>query len=283
MQRALSTHLFVNRRLGVDLLDDLERGGIPALEIFCARQHFDYTDAAQVRELAGWFAGHRLQLRSLHLPMYRDAEWGRSGARAAVNIAELQPVRRQESLDELRRALEVAERIPFRFAVQHVGVSGEAFDPRKLDAARASLDVLQAFARPRGVQLLVENIPNELSTPERLRELIDAPGSRELRVCFDTGHAHLGGGVVPAFERLRELVVSTHVHDNGGAADDHRFPFQGTIDWDATLRAFAAGPPALPLQFELRDHGEFARPLEKVLESFARLEELAAARTGEAR
>ncbi|MBI2957189.1 MAG: sugar phosphate isomerase/epimerase [Acidobacteria bacterium] len=278
MQRALSTHLFANQRLTRDLLQQIEDAGMPAIEIFCARQHFDYTEPTQVREVAAWFADHALELRSIHTPIYRDTEWGRSGARAVVNLAETEAVRRQEAVDEVKRALEVAERLPFRYAVVHLGVPQEEFAQKKFDAAYASLETLLPFARARGVELLVENIPNQLSTPQRLREFLAYTRLAELRVCFDTGHAHLMGGVVADFEALRELVVSTHVHDNRGQQDDHLFPFQGTIDWEAALRAFASAPQEFLLQFELRDYGEFSRPLEKALESFRRLEELALAR-----
>jgi len=69
-------------------------------------------------------------------------------------------------------------------------------------------------------------------------------------------------------------VVSTHVHDNHGLDDDHLFPFQGSIDWEATMRTLTSAAGDFPLQLELRDYGEFPRPLEKALEIFARLEEL---------
>jgi sugar phosphate isomerase/epimerase len=278
MQRALSTHLFVNQRLTPRLLEDIEDAGLPAIEIFCARQHFDYTDPAQMREVASWFAGNRLQLRSLHTPMYSDTEWGRSGAGAVVNIADTNSGRRQEAVDEMKRALEFAERVPVRFAVVHVGVAGEEFHPEKFDAVQKSLEALLPFSRQRAVELLLENIPNDLSTPARLLELTAFAGLPEMRFCFDTGHAHLAGSVAEGFEKLGERVASTHVHDNRGVDDDHLFPEQGTIDWAATLRAFTAAPPEVPLQFELRDYGDLARPLEKVQESFRRLEELSAAR-----
>jgi sugar phosphate isomerase/epimerase len=275
--RALSTHLFANRKLTPAVLERIEAGRLPAVEIFCARQHFDYADRAQVREVAAWFAGHSLQLRSLHGPIYSDFEWGHTGARAALSLAELEPVRRREAIDHAKRALEVAERVPFRYMVQHLGVPGEEFDPRKFDAAQAALEELHAFARPLGVDLLLENIPNQFSTAARLREFIERSGFADLRVCFDTGHAHLGGGVAAEFEALRGLVVSTHLHDNNGADDDHRFPFQGTIDWEEAMRALAAGNGDFPLQLELRDYGEFADPLAQALDTFDRLEALVAA------
>ncbi len=274
MQRALSTHLFVNQPLTPLLLERIENAGLPAVEIFCARQHFDYADPARARALARWFADHALELRSLHAPIYSDFEWGRRGPAAIVNIAEPDPLRRQASLDHIFRALEVAERLPFRFLVQHIGLAGERFDPRKLDTAYECLRVLLPFARARGVQILLENIPNELSTPARLLEFLRMTGLEELRLCFDTGHAHLTGSVPEDFEALHTLVVSTHVHDNNGRDDDHLFPFQGSIDWDATMAALAAAGPDVPLQLELRDYGEFPDPLAKALESFQRLEEL---------
>lgn len=277
MQRALSTHLFVNQRLTTDVLQQIEDARIPAVEIFCAKQHLDYTDAVQVRELARWFASHSLQPRSLHTPLFRDYEWGHSGSRALVNLAEPERIRRQESVDEIKRALELAESIPFRYAVQHLGVPGESFSQAKFDAAHAALEPLLVFARQRGVELLLENLPNELSTPQRLREFIDYTRLRNLRICFDIGHAHLGEGVEKAFAALRDLVVSTHLHDNNGEKDDHFFPFQGGIAWDAALRALTASTLDFPFQLEVRDYGEFSRPLEKALETFRRLEELALA------
>ena len=54
MIHVLSTHLFANHRLTAVWLDRIWDHGIPAVEIFCARQHFDYHDRGQVRELGHW-------------------------------------------------------------------------------------------------------------------------------------------------------------------------------------------------------------------------------------
>ncbi len=52
MIKALSTHIFVNQRLTAAMLDQIAHSGIDAIEIFCARQHFDYHDRSQVLEIA---------------------------------------------------------------------------------------------------------------------------------------------------------------------------------------------------------------------------------------
>ena len=135
MKHILSTHLFVNHRLSGSMLSRIEQAGIPAVEIFCARQHLDYRNKEQLAELGHWFRDSELKLHSLHSPMYTDEIWGRSGPHAVVTITETVKGRRLEMVDEIKRALEVAEVIPFRFLVQHMGVSGEEFDMRKFDAA----------------------------------------------------------------------------------------------------------------------------------------------------
>lgn len=94
MQKALSTHLFVNQRLTVSLLEQIEKSGVELLEIFCARQHFDYHDRNQVQEIAAWFRNSQLRLHSIHAPMYRDTAWGRSGPQSIVSIAEPEKIRR---------------------------------------------------------------------------------------------------------------------------------------------------------------------------------------------
>src|SRR5258708_4700902 len=187
MNHALSTHLYVNHRLTSALLGRIQDAGIPAVEIFCARQHLDYRDKAQINELGHWFRDSTLKLHSLHSPMYNDEIWGRSGPHAVVNITEPVKGRRLEMVDEIKRALDIAEVIPFRYLIQHMGVSGEEFDMRKFDAAFAALEELKLFAGARGVEILLENIPNELSSAARLEQFQELTHIH-LNYVFDTGH-----------------------------------------------------------------------------------------------
>src|SRR5262249_50799828 len=136
--------------------------------IFCARQHLDYHNKAQIAELGHWFRDSEMKLHSLHAPMYNDEIWGRTGPRAVVSITETVKAQRLQMVGEIKRALEIAETVPFRYLIQHLGTGGEEFDMRKVDAAFAALEELSLFARQRGVEVLLENIPNELSSADRL-------------------------------------------------------------------------------------------------------------------
>src|SRR5256712_2698937 len=216
MLRAVSTYLYVKERLHPGILDGLVRSGVQAIEIFAARQHLDYANRkAHVKEIAEWFRGSGIPLNSVHSPLYADYEWGRTGA-PPVNIASTDRAGRIEAMDEIKRALEIAEQIPFRFLIQHVGVGNESFSEQKFEAAMTSVEHLRAFAKPLGVRLLLENIPNDLCTPDKLVEFIQTSHFDDVGVCFDFGHAHMTNEVVQAFEILKNHIRSTHVHDNAG-------------------------------------------------------------------
>ncbi len=100
MLRVLSTHLFLNQRLHPGLLELAGRSGAEAVEIFAARQHFDYTSREHVRELADWFRSNSLQAFSLHAPLWPDYEMGRAGA-PAVNVIHPEKSRRIDAMDEI--------------------------------------------------------------------------------------------------------------------------------------------------------------------------------------
>jgi len=251
MLNAISTYVYVKERLHPGLLDGLTRGGAQAIEIFAARQHIDYANRKQhVREIAEWFRDSGVPLHSVHSPMHSDYESGRAGG-PPVNVASTDRATRIEAMDEVKRALEIAEQIPFRFLVQHLGTSNEMFDDRKFGAAMTSIEHLRAFAKPLGVRILLENIPNELSTPDRLVELIKSAHFDDVGVCFDFGHAHLMSNVSEAFETLKNHIQSTHVHDNKKDKDAHLWPGAGSIDWKQAMELLRSAPHTPPLLLEV--------------------------------
>ena len=278
MQRALSTHLFCNHRLTTVWLDRVWDADIPLVEIFCARQHLDYRDKAQIAELGYWFRDSELKVHSLHSPMYSDDVWGRSGPDSVIDITEPVKSKRIAKVDEIKRALEIAETIPFRYLIQHLGVSGQPFDERRLEAGFTALDEIKSFAGHRGVEVLVENTPNALASAERLLYFFEVTHLK-LNVCFDLGHANMNEGIETAYRLLAPRIRSTHVHDNDGKEDLHLFPFLdegGTVDWGRAIGVLNGSPDQYPLLLELRDAPDVERPIDSACKIFERLENLKA-------
>jgi sugar phosphate isomerase/epimerase len=271
MLKAMSTYVYVKERLHPGLLDRLVRGGAEAIEIFAARQHIDYANRKQhVREIAEWFRSSGIPLHSVHSPLFSDYEWGRTGA-PPINVTSPDRAGRIEAMDEIKRALEIAEQIPFRFLVQHLGVGNESFSDHKFEAAMTSVDDLRAFAKPLGVHILLENIPNELSTPDRLIDFIQKTHFDDVGVCFDVGHAHLMTTVREAFETLKAHIRSTHVHDNLRDKDSHLWPGKGNIDWSNTVELLRSAPQVPPLLLEVEGE-ENVSPVEGMKEAFEKLQ-----------
>ena len=79
--------------------------------------------------------------------MYNDDVWGRSGPHAVLNITEPVKPKRLQVVDEIKRALDIAEIVPFRYLIQHIGVVGEEYEDRKIDAAFSALEEISVFAR----------------------------------------------------------------------------------------------------------------------------------------
>jgi sugar phosphate isomerase/epimerase len=200
-------------------------------------------------------------MHSLHSPMYSDDVWGRSGPHSVLDITETVKARRMSMVDEIKRAIEIADVVPFRYLIQHLGVAGEEFEERKLDSAFSSLEEIKVFAGQRGVEVLLENIPNALSSGERLNYFLRQT-HLNLNYCFDVGHAHLSNGIDAEFSMMKERIRSTHIHDNDGREDLHLFPLEGSIDWPKAMRLLGSCPDQYPLLLELKEPTGRERPIE---------------------
>lgn len=249
MLYGVSTLLFFSHRLTPSLLDTLHESGAQAIEIFASRHHFDYTDRAAVRELAGWFAAHPVQ-PSLHMPLFAaqdEAQWSRH-TEPSLNLIDTAKIARIAAMDEVKRAMEAAEQIPFRSCVLHLGLKDDHWDTRALDDSLTSVEHLKAFAGPLGMRLLLENLNNDVATPEHLLEIVRSGHFSSAGFCLDIGHAHLSpgvpetrhapakSGVALAFEVFGPQLAQLHLHDNSGTRDEHAWPGEGTLDW-AEVRA----------------------------------------------
>jgi sugar phosphate isomerase/epimerase len=271
MERVFSTYRYVGQPFSPVTLGAIHDAGISKIELFCSGAHFDYASTEAVRELAGWLQERGMELHSMHSPTQRDTA-GRHESGMPISISDGERVRRLDAVDEVKRAIDVAERIPFKYLVQHMGSSRQSSDPRFIDAAFNSLEHLAIFAKQRGVTIALENTPNELGAPLTLLNFVKETHLNDLRFCFDTGHANIEGGIAAAFEIMRERVVTTHVHDNDGQDDEHMLPFEGKIDWDATLQLFADAPHALPIVLELKEHATPSDVLGRARAAFDRIE-----------
>lgn len=103
------------------------------------------------------------------------------------------------------------------------------------DWLRESLDELLPFAEELGIILSVENmLPDAAigSDPAQLSGFLASYFSPYLRLCFDTGHAHIAGNAHLWLESVAQSVGTYHIADNDKVRDLHLPPGYGTVPWD---------------------------------------------------
>lgn len=269
----LSTHLFHQERLEQRHVEVIRSHGFDLVEVFATRTHFDYRDRGRVSALRGWLAAAGVEAGSMHAPItdgIRAGVWGRAYSNASTD-----PAVRQEALDETRAAIDAAVELGCRTLVVHLGVPHlQKIPVGENDAAamRRSLETLSTATTTAGLRLALEVIPNDLSTPTALSDLLESDlDLNDAGICLDFGHAHMLSGAPEAAEALSGHIITTHVHDNDGTDDVHLVPFAGTIDWIAALTAmWKIGYPG-PLVFEVADHGDARGVLQRTVGARTRL------------
>lgn len=237
MRFGLSTFLYHDWTLTPHHLDEVAAHDFLLVELFATRTHFDYHDAAAIRDLGSWLTASGLFLHSVHAPIVDglvNGQWGVALSTAATDSAS-----RMRTIREAEAALSMAQTVPFEFLVVHLGLPDSLAPPRGDNdraAARRSVEELHALAEKHGVRLALEVMPNRLSTAEALIDLIDNDLELpDVGLCLDYGHAFLMGDVADTIEIAAGHLLTSHIHDNDGKADAHLVPFEGRLDWSTAV------------------------------------------------
>ncbi len=212
--------------------------------------------------------------------MYSDDVWGRSGPDAVINITEPVKIKRLQMVDEIKRALEVAENVPFRYLIQHLGVAGEEFDERKIDCrlrrARRN-QLVRPPARRRGAArkyaqralerrtaaCIFRSDPSELECLSRRRPRQHEGRRRDGVSNSEASH--------PLDARSRQQWKGRLAPFPSPEGSD------GTIDWPRAMDALRSLDAGCPLLLELREVPAMEHPLDVVRKTFDDLEKLTTA------
>ncbi len=272
----VSTHLYHEQRLEQAHLLEIAANGFETVELFATRSHFDYHDEQTIRALKDWLATAGVELHSVHAPITDVFANGR--AQRTFSTATRESEARKAALHEMSAALAIARIVPFKYVVVHLGVPVDqkpGAEDNNREAAIRSIEEIHGMAESAGVKVALEVMGNALSTAPDLIEIIERSfDGADLGICMDVGHAHLLGDTPEAIETASEYLVTTHIHDNRRQSDDHLVPFQGSIDWAATVMAFEKIGYDGVLMYEVRNAESPTAVLGKAVSARKRLEGL---------
>ncbi len=209
------------------LEDDLKawkQAGIVALEC-------DYPPLVEnpIRVLENWsqmFRDAEIRFWSIHAPFGGQ-----------YNLAHPEEKTRRRAVEFHKFILERTRAVGASYLIVHPSgtARSESEKAKAWDWFRESLDELLPFAEDLGIVLAVENmLPDAAigSDPAELSRFLAAYFSPYLRLCFDTGHAHIAGNVYLWLETVASSVGTYHIADNDKSRDLHLPPGYGTIPWD---------------------------------------------------
>lgn len=127
-------------------------------------------------------------------------------------------------------------------------------------ASEAGIDRIRRIAdkaEKHCINIALEN----LRRPEYLRHVFDSIDSGALKYCFDSGHQNCWAPDQDFLSLYGARLVSLHLHDNDGleqaygTGDQHRLPFDGTVDWQKTMNKLKEINYQGPIALEITNFG----------------------------
>jgi len=144
------------------------------------------------------------------------------------------PVIRQASLDRLRQVFDLVPVFHPLAVVCHPSFDNRYYVSTEelwLKNSIETWETLLAMAEQAGTTIALENVYEK--QPRLLHRLLSACASPRLQFCFDTGHFNVFSRATLEewINTMAPYLYELHLHDNGGAADEHlavgggSFPF----------------------------------------------------------
>ena len=115
--------------------------------------------------------------------------------------------------------------------VVHLPADEHPLQPLGLERLKS----LVALAEDRSVQLAFENLRNLRS----LALVLETFPSRYVGFCYDSCHHHNYAAGQDLLAQYGGRLMAVHLHDNGGAHNQHRLPLDGDIDWGEIMGRLA--------------------------------------------
>lgn len=272
MNIGVSTHIHVYKKLDEHLLRRIKDAGFESVEIYCNPPHWhDYGARKSQEVIAGSCLDLGLKINSFHTPFFRTLDQARAGKWFSVSTKDKDV--RKESVGRIIDSLSLAEFAPVRAAVVHTGGPDEKEDGGTFERIYYSLEEILTVSREIGVSIALENITNDFSRGHKIAAFIEESKLEGVGCCYDCGHATLYGRTLEELEEMAGHLITTHIHDTSNGLDNHLFPFEGEIEWDALTAKFAEIDYQGDLIIESKDDSGSELMLKKGREAVLKLRE----------
>jgi sugar phosphate isomerase/epimerase len=231
---AVSTYALFDLSLR-DAIVQLLQKNWKGIEIMCEENHVDLLDWSweQLKEFKR-LGDERGIAWSIHAPI------------SGCNLAADSGPTREQTMDTMKRCLEIASFLDCTHVVMHAGEVedrlAETERARGVENVSQALRVLTSELSAKGRTILtVENVPPYPKVlgwnVEDLVRICRHVNSSRVGIVYDVGHAHLirPGYAIDALQEVLPHLSALHLSDNFGKLDDHLAIGDGTIPFTPIL------------------------------------------------
>ncbi|WP_295618350.1 sugar phosphate isomerase/epimerase [uncultured Methanobrevibacter sp.] len=159
-----------------------------------------------------------------------------------VNPASINPALSKDSINEIKRSIDLANELDSDIVVIHPGRSIFDNDNEYMDEVYAiaedSLKTIGDYAKDNGVITCIENLPKIRGFMyQDIYQLQESLERINLPMTLDIGHAYTAGFAVDDlyFKNIKHI----HIHDNDGVHDSHLPWGEGIIDFKRFFEIFS--------------------------------------------
>jgi sugar phosphate isomerase/epimerase len=186
---------------------------------WCHQWNTDFLySGCEVEQIAAWLCEYGVALLDLHGSVGPEKNW-----------AAAEEYRRLAGVELVRNRLEMTARLGGDVVIMHASIAANPDGTVPAwDSLRKSLDELEPCAGKLGVRIAIENLNGDWPL---IRQMLGAYAPAYIGLCYDSGHGNVDGIGLENLTAMKDRLISIHLHDNDGTADQHRLPFSGTIDW----------------------------------------------------
>jgi sugar phosphate isomerase/epimerase len=167
----------------------------------------------------------------------------------AMNVIAVNERVREEAMEQMRLAIEVAKSLNLDYGVTHAtGTTEGLVTAREPHRQFLAFKRLAGFCEGSSLTLSIENAGN-LHNIKACTDMVRSLKAEGLPVAmtFDTGHANIPrldqpppyseyGTVADAMEACIDIMNNVHLHNNDGTGDQHRGLLDGSIDLKSCIQ-----------------------------------------------
>lgn len=166
-----------------------------------------------------------------------------------------------ELVEGYKNDIKICKENNIPMVVMHLTSKSEA--PKYNETGLKRLKEIVDYAQELNIKVAFENT----KIKGYLDYVIENIDNENVGICFDSGHYHVHFNDDLDFPKFKDRIFAVHLHDNDQSDDLHLMPFEGTLDWEETIKNLKECNYDGPVTLELCYRNEY---LDMSIEDFYR-------------